>query len=66
MADMPRLKEKYNTELRGKLKEELEIENINEVPRLMKIVCNMGVGEAAADAKQLDHAMEDMRVITGQ
>lgn len=66
MADMPRLKEKYNTELRGKLKEELGIENVNEVPRLMKIVCNMGVGEAAGDSKLLDHAMEDMRVITGQ
>lgn len=66
MADMPRLKEKYNTELRSKLKEELNIENINEVPRLMKIVCNMGVGEAAADAKLLDRAVEDMRVITGQ
>ena len=66
MADMPRLKEKYNTELRSKLKEELNIENVNEVPRLMKIVCNMGVGEAAADAKLLDRAVEDMRVITGQ
>lgn len=66
MADMPRLKEKYNKELRSKLKEELNIENINEVPRLMKIVCNMGVGEAAADTKLLDRAVEDMRVITGQ
>lgn len=66
MADMPRLKEKYNKELRGKLKDELNIENVNEVPRLMKIVCNMGVGEAAADTKLLDRAMEDMRVITGQ
>lgn len=66
MADMPRLKEKYNKELRSKLKDELNIENINEVPRLMKIVCNMGVGEAAADTKLLDHAVEDMRVITGQ
>lgn len=66
MADMPRLKKKYNEEIRSQLKEQLEISNVNEVPRLVKIVCNMGVGEAAGDAKILDHAVEDMRVITGQ
>lgn len=66
MADMPRLKEKYNKELRSQLKDELNIENVNQVPRLLKIVCNMGVGEAAADSKVLDNAMNDMRVITGQ
>ncbi len=66
MADMPRLKEKYNNELRSKLKDQLQIENVNQVPRLMKIVCNMGVGEAAADSKVLDAAINDMRVITGQ
>lgn len=66
MADMPRLKEKYNKELKKQLKDELKIENVNEIPRLMKIVCNMGVGEASADAKILDNAMNDMRIITGQ
>ena len=66
MADMPRLKEKYNKELKSQLKDELNIENVNQVPRLLKIVCNMGVGEAAADSKLLDNAMNDMRVITGQ
>lgn len=66
MADMPRLKKKYNEEIKNQLKEQLSIGNVNEVPRLTKIVCNMGVGEAAGDAKILDHAVEDMRVITGQ
>ena len=66
MADMPRLKEKYNKELKSKLKDELKIENVNDVPRLTKIVCNMGVGEATADAKILDNAVNDMRIITGQ
>ncbi|MCI9128944.1 MAG: 50S ribosomal protein L5 [Eggerthellaceae bacterium] len=66
MADMPRLKKKYNEELVSKLKDELEIQNIMEVPRLSKIVVNMGVGAAAGDAKLLDAAMNDMRIITGQ
>ncbi|MCI9628536.1 MAG: 50S ribosomal protein L5 [Eggerthellaceae bacterium] len=63
---MPRLKEKYKTEIVSALEKELEVENINQVPRLTKIVVNMGVGAAAGDAKLLDHAIEDMRVITGQ
>lgn len=66
MADMPRLKEKYKTEIVSALEKELEVDNINQVPRLTKIVVNMGVGAAAGDAKLLDHAIEDMRVITGQ
>lgn len=66
MAEMPRLKKKYNEEIAPKLKEELSIDNVNDVPRLVKIVCNMGVGEAAGDSKILDHAIEDMRTITGQ
>ena len=66
MAEMPRLKKKYNEELKGQLAEQLSIENVNEIPRLVKIVCNMGVGEAAGDAKILEHAMDDMRTITGQ
>ena len=62
----PRLKEKYKNEIVSKLKSELEIANINNVPRLEKIVVNMGVGAAASDHKLLDAAMNDMRIITGQ
>ncbi|MBQ9955122.1 MAG: 50S ribosomal protein L5 [Eggerthellaceae bacterium] len=62
----PRLKETYQAEIVAKLKNELEIANINDVPRLEKIVVNMGVGAAAGDSKLLDAAMNDMRVITGQ
>ena len=62
----PRLKEKYKSEIVAKLEKELGISNINNVPRLQKIVVNMGVGAAASDHKLLDAAMNDMRVITGQ
>ena len=62
----PRLKEKYVKEVAPALKESLELGNVNEVPRLEKIVVNMGVGAAIADTKQLDAAIEDMRIITGQ
>ncbi|WP_294161404.1 50S ribosomal protein L5 [uncultured Senegalimassilia sp.] len=62
----PRLKEKYKNEIVSKLKSELEIANINDVPRLEKIVVNMGVGAAASDHKLLDAAMNDMRIVTGQ
>ena len=62
----PRLKELYKSEIVSKLESELAIDNINKVPRLEKIVVNMGVGEAASDSKQLDAAMSDMRIITGQ
>ena len=62
----PRLKEKYKNEIVSKLKSELEIAIINDVPRLEKIVVNMGVGAAASDHKLLDAAMNDMRIITGQ
>lgn len=63
---VPRLKEKYKAEIVAKLEKELEVDNINQVPRLEKIVVNMGVGAAAADSKLLDSAMADMRIITGQ
>lgn len=62
----PRLKEKYKNEIVAKLEKELDLKNVNLVPRLEKIVVNMGVGEAAGDSKQLDAAMNDMRIITGQ
>jgi large subunit ribosomal protein L5 len=63
---VPRLKEKYNTVVVPALKEQLELPNVNEVPRLEKIVVNMGVGAAVMDVKQLDAAIEDLRQITGQ
>ena len=62
----PRLKEKYKSEIVAKLEKELGISNINNVPRLQKIVVNMGVGAAASDHKLHDAAMNDMRIITGQ
>lgn len=62
----PRLKERYYKELAPKLKEELGIANVNDIPKLEKIVVNMGVGEAATDSKLIDAAVEDLRVITGQ
>ncbi|MEI3376760.1 MAG: 50S ribosomal protein L5 [Coriobacteriales bacterium] len=62
----PRLKEKYYNELAAKLKDELGIANVNDVPKLEKIVVNMGVGDAATDSKLMDAAVEDLRTITGQ
>jgi len=62
----PRLKEKYVKQVAPALKETLALGNVNEVPRLEKIVVNMGVGAAIADSKQLDAAIVDMRIITGQ
>ena len=62
----PRLKEKYYNELAAKLKDEFGIENVNDIPKLEKIVVNMGVGDAATDSKLMDAAVEDLRVITGQ
>lgn len=66
MADMPRLKEKYLKEIKPSLQKELCIKNVNDIPRLKKIVVNMGVGQATSDHKILDHAVEDLRTITGQ
>nr|WP_244412602.1 50S ribosomal protein L5 [Raoultibacter timonensis] len=63
---MPRLKELYNTEIVPALEKELGVDNINKVPRLEKIVVNMGVGAASNDSKLLDAAMADLRIITGQ
>ncbi len=63
---VPRLKERYNAEIRDRLKEQLGLDNVMQVPRLEKIVLNMGVGEAITDAKALDGAMRDLSIITGQ
>ena len=63
---MANLKKLYDTELRGKLKEELGLANAMEVPRITKITLNMGVGEAVGDKKILDNAVADLQRIAGQ
>ena len=63
---MARLKTRYNDEIRAKLKEELGLGNVMEIPRITKITINMGVGDAAADKKLLDGALSDMQAIAGQ
>ncbi|HXA73963.1 MAG TPA: 50S ribosomal protein L5 [Acidimicrobiales bacterium] len=62
----PRLKERYLTEVRELLKSELGLANIMEVPRLEKIVINMGVGRATQQASLIEGAQRDLEVITGQ
>lgn len=62
----PRLKELYKTKVVSQLEKELGVSNVNQVPRLQKIVVNMGVGKAASDSKLLDGAIADLRAITGQ
>jgi large subunit ribosomal protein L5 len=62
----PRLKTQYRTEIVPALREEFAFPNTNQVPRLVKVVVNMGVGEAARDAKLIDGAVKDLTTITGQ
>jgi large subunit ribosomal protein L5 len=68
MADkyVPRLKKRYNEEIRAQLLEELGLSNIMQVPKPEKAVVNMGVGEASRDAKLMDGAVKDLTTITGQ
>jgi len=65
-AAAPRLKERYDSEIRTRLKDELGLANIMEVPRFEKIVINMGVGRATQQASLLEGAVNDLTVITGQ
>jgi len=65
-APPPRLKERYVTEIAPALREEFGYSNVMQIPSLSKIVVNMGVGEAARDAKLIDGAVRDLTVITGQ
>ena len=62
----PRFKTRYDSEIRDKLKEDLALPNVMQVPRLSKIVVNMGVGDVTQDGKLIDAAMEDLRIVTGQ
>ena len=63
---VPRLLTRYRDEMRPRLQQERGYRNVMEVPRLQKIVVNMGVGDAIRDAKMLDAAVADLAVITGQ
>jgi large subunit ribosomal protein L5 len=64
--ERPRLKVRYDSEIRNQLKESLGLGNIMEVPRLEKIVVNMGVGRATQQASLLEGAVTDLTLITGQ
>ena len=63
---LPRLKSNYNDEIKTALFEQFSHENINQVARLVKVVVNMGVGEAAKDSKLIEGAIRDLTQITGQ
>jgi large subunit ribosomal protein L5 len=63
---MARLKEKYDNEVAPKLRKEFGISNPMAVPRVVKVVCNIGLGEASRNAKLLDDAVEELTLITGQ
>src|SRR5438093_10512028 len=62
----PRLKQRYDDEIRSRLREELGLGNIMEVPRLEKIVVNMGVGRAVGQPSLLEGAIQDLTIIAGQ
>ena len=64
--ERPRLKERYLTELRPALQQELELGNVMQVPRMEKIVINCGVGRATQQSSLLDGAVNDLGIITGQ
>jgi large subunit ribosomal protein L5 len=61
-----RLKERYDSEIRSRLKDELGLSSVMQVPRVTKVTLNMGVGEAKTDAKALDAALEELTIIAGQ
>jgi large subunit ribosomal protein L5 len=62
----PRLKERYRSEIKGQLQEQFSYENVMLIPGLVKVVVNMGVGEAARDSKLIEGAIRDLTAITGQ
>jgi large subunit ribosomal protein L5 len=66
MSEQPRLKTVYAEQLAPRLKDDLGLANVMQVPRLEKIVVNMGVGEAVQDKKSIDSAMDELTLITGQ
>jgi large subunit ribosomal protein L5 len=64
--EMPRMQKRYRDEIKAKLQAEFNYANVMQVPKLEKIVINMGVGEAAGDQKKLDAAVEELTLIAGQ
>src|SRR5262250_3319582 len=62
----PRLKERYHAEIAPALREEFKYDNVMQIPALVKISVNMGVGDAARDAKLIEGAVKDLAIITGQ
>jgi len=62
----PRLKQRYRDEIRGGLQEQFGYGNVMQIPGVVKVVVNMGVGDAARDAKLIDGAIRDLATITGQ
>ena len=65
-AAAPRLKTRYRDEIKGSLQEQFSFENVMQVPGLVKVVVNMGVGDAAKDSKLIEGAIRDLTAITGQ
>src|SRR5216110_1958624 len=63
---VPRLKQRYRAEIRDQLQEQFSYGNVMQIPGVVKVVVNMGVGEAARDAKLIDGALRDLATITGQ
>ncbi len=66
VRSLPRMQQRYNDEMRAALREQFGYKNVMQVPRLEKIVINMGVGEAAGDQKKLDAAVAELTLIAGQ
>ncbi|MDV6013118.1 50S ribosomal protein L5 [Haloechinothrix sp. LS1_15] len=62
----PRLRTRYRDEIAGQLQQEFELPNVHQIPRLVKVVVNMGIGEAARDGKLIEGAVRDLATITGQ
>ena len=62
----PRLKRRYRDEIAGELREQFDYVNVMQIPGVVKVVVNMGVGDAARDAKLIDGAIRDLATITGQ
>ena len=62
----PRLKQRYADEIKGELREQFSFANVMQVPGVVKVVVNMGVGDAARDGKLIDGAVRDLATITGQ
>ena len=65
-SEAPRLKTTYTDEIRPKLQEEFGYKNVNQIPKVTKVVVNVGLGEATTNPKLLERAMEELAQITGQ